>query len=244
MHPRSTVLAALGLAEEGANASEIGRRLGVPRATVRDWLRGGFPHVPACEAGCTAAHRFESLPAAYVYLLGLYLGDGSIGSHPRGVYRLRFSLDTRYPGIIAACISAIGEVAPGNRVGQVSHGTWVEVNCYSKSWPCLIPQHGPGKKHEPQIALTEWQQVLVDRWPRHLLRGLIHSDGCRFQNTGRCNWSSPRYSFTNHSADIHDIFCRTCDQLGVRWTRSDRYVIYVSRKVDVALLDEFIGPKR
>jgi hypothetical protein len=195
-----------------------------------------------CDAGCTNIHDFAALPAAYVYLLGLYLGDGSIAAHPRGVYRLRFSLDTRYPGIIDQCVSAIGEVAPANRVGQVSHGTWVEVNCYSKSWPCLFPQHGPGKKHERRIELTEWQTALVDRWPKQLVRGLIHSDGCRFQNTGT-NWSWPRYSFTQVSDDIRGIFCDACDRLGLRWTRA-RTTIYVSRKADVAVLDEFIGPKR
>jgi hypothetical protein len=28
-------------------------------------------------------HRFDELPPAYVYLLGLYLGDGCISGHPR-----------------------------------------------------------------------------------------------------------------------------------------------------------------
>lgn len=192
--------------------------------------------------GCAAAHDFAALPAAYVYLLGLYLGDGSISSHPRGVYRLRFSLDTRCPEIIERCASAIREIAPGNRVGRFSHGTWVEVSCYSKSWPCLFPQHGPGKKHERPIKLTDWQKTLVDRWPRELLRGLIHSDGCRFQNTGT-NWSWPRYAFSQVSDDIRAIFCDACDRLALRWTAA-RTTIYVSRKADVAILDEFIGPKR
>jgi Homeodomain-like domain len=243
MHSQGTVEAALNLAQSGANATEIARRLSVPRRTVCDWLSGSLPHAPACAAGCNAAHRFGELPAAYAYLLGLYLGDGSIATHPRGVYRLRFSLDTRYPDIIDQCVTAIAAVAPGNRVGQVSHGTWVEVYCYSKSWPCLFPQHGPGKKHERRIGLTNWQELLVDRWPEHFLRGLIHSDGCRFQNTGRGNWSWPRYSFTNHSSDIRGIFCRACEQLGLHWTPATN-TIYVSRKADVARLDEFIGPKR
>jgi hypothetical protein len=160
MHSPSTVEAALKLAQNGANATEIARQLAVPRRTESDWLRGIVPHAPACAAGCTVVHDFEALPAAYVYLLGLYLGDGSIATHPRGVYRLRFSLDTRYPEIIGRCICAITEVAPENRVGQVSHGTWVEVNCYSKSWPCLFPRHGAGKKHERLIVLADWQQRL------------------------------------------------------------------------------------
>lgn len=61
-------------------------------------------------------------------------------------------------------------------------------------------------------------------------------------NTGRGNWSCPRYSFSNRSEDIRGIFCHACDQLAVHWTRSGER-IYVSRKADVARLDDFIGPK-
>jgi hypothetical protein len=73
-----------------------------------------------------------------------------------------------------------------------------------------------------------------------LLRGLIHSDGCRFVNTGR-QWRHPRYAFSNLS-DIRLIFTNACDRLGLRWTTSGR-IVYVSRKDDVASMDQFIGPK-
>jgi hypothetical protein len=92
--------------------------------------------------------------------------------------------------------------------------------------------------------MTGWQQKLVERWPAAFLRGLIHSDGCRFTNTGRNNWVCPRYGFSQKSDDIREIFCDACDRLGVRWTRAGAYTIYVSRKADVAKLDTFIGPKR
>ena len=45
-----------------------------------------------------------------------------------------------------------------------------------------LPQHGPGRKHERTIALTSWQQDLVDLDPRPLIRGLLHSEGCRVLN--------------------------------------------------------------
>lgn len=63
-------------------------------------------------------------------------------------------------------------------------------------------------------------------------------------NTGRRNWSAPRYVFTNLSADIKRIFCDACDRLGLRWTAALPKSIYVSRKEDVGRLDEFVGPKR
>jgi hypothetical protein len=136
-------------------------------------------------------------------------------------------------------------VVPWNKVHQqLTPKNYVEVHAYSKSWPCLFPQHGPGKKHERKIELAGWQQQLVDQAPGLLLRGLIHSDGCRFINTGRNGWTSPRYSFSNLSTDIKRIFCETCDQLNLHWTIAPPKTVYVSRKADVARLDEFVGPKR
>lgn len=120
----------------------------------------------------------------------------------------------------------------------------VDVSSYWKSWPCFFPQHGPGKKQDRRIGLADWQRVLVDRWPQHLLRGLIHSDGHRFISTGSRNWRCPRYGFDQVSDDIRAIFCHACDRMGLHWTKAGKQTIYVSRKADVARLDTFIGPKR
>jgi Homeodomain-like domain len=240
VHTFRTVRAALELAAGGATATEIARELSVPRRTVVDWLRGALPRSVRGTAEC-ATHA-DRLGPEYVYLLGLYLGDGCLSRHHRGVYRLRIVLDTKYPGIVDSAASAIGAVRPGRVLAQLRPQNCVEVSAYWKCWPCLFPQHGAGREHQRRIELTDWQTTLVDRWPEQLLRGLIHSDGCRFQNTGT-NWSWPRYSFSQVSDDIRTMFCDACDRLGLRWTRA-RTTIYVSRKADVAILDEFIGPKR
>jgi hypothetical protein len=258
MHSSATVASVLKLHEAGLNNCEISRRTGVPRPTIREWSKGNLPHsyAPANAEGlckrCGAdEHRFDQLPTDYVYLLGLYLGDGSIATHPRGVYRLRISLDVRYPKIVRECEAAIRAVVPRNRVSrQLRPCNCYEVNAYSKSWPCLFPQHGPGVKHTRSIFLSDWQQELAKRSPEQLLKGLIHSDGCRFTNTGRSGWTHPRYVFSNVSTDITSIFCSACDRLGLRWTaafpksETAAVAIYVSRKADVARLDEFVGPKR
>jgi hypothetical protein len=52
-----------------------------------------------------------------------------------------------------------------------------------------------------------------------------------------------RYHFSNRSEDILGLFTTALDNLGIRWTRSSRYVIAVYRKAAVARLDEFVGPK-
>jgi hypothetical protein len=51
------------------------------------------------------------------------------------------------------------------------------------------------------------------------------------------------YSFHNLSSDVLAILARGCDLLGIRHTGAP-HTVYVSRKDDVATLDEFIGPKR
>lgn len=246
MHPAATVTNALELAQAGLSATEIAKRLGLHQRTVSLWLKGATPRTvrrPSCERCGGPEHSYETLPSVYAYLLGLYLGDGCISTHLRDVYRLRIVLDVKYPEIIDAAVAAMRAVRGGTTARQLRPQNCVEVSSYWRSWPCLFPQHGPGRKHARAITLTDWQQRLVERFPDQLLRGLIHSDGCRFQNTGT-NWSWPRYAFDNRSADIRNIFCRACEQMVLRWTASGRYRIYVSRKADVAILDAFIGPKR
>jgi hypothetical protein len=253
MHPRAHIAQALALAEHGRNASEIAQITGYPRSTVRGWIARSTPRASAgeqCPRCGGAGHDIEHAGGEYVYLLGLYLGDGCISAHPRGVFKLRITLDARHPQIIEECRRAIAAVLPKNTVGARPRSggfensapeSNLEIYAYSKTWPCLIPQHGPGRKHTRAIELAPWQVALVDAHPEQLLRGLIHSDGCRFINTGR-NWRHPRYSFSNRSADIRRIFCDACDRVGLRWTEAP-HTVYVSRTADVARLDEFVGPK-
>jgi hypothetical protein len=255
MRPPEQVKTVVDLAASGKSPFAISRETGIPRSTIRDWLAGRLPNGGeangvSCALCGAPEHRFHELPAAYAFLLGLYLGDGCISAHQRQVYRLRLFFDARYPRILDAGEAAVRSVLPANRInrlmrsgGYVNSGprSNVELSVYSRTLPCLFPQHGPGRKHERRIALVDWQRGLVAKHPEHLLRGLIHSDGCRFVNTGR-NWRHPRYSFSNRSKDILTIFCDACDLVGVRWTTAP-HTVYVSRVRDVALLDQFIGPK-
>jgi len=248
------VASCLELGHSGLNPSEIARRTGIPRGTVRDWLAGRLPRRESRVAAngnpgdgcarCGSWHDRKALPPEYLYLLGVYLGDGCISAHPRGVFRLRVVLDVRYPRIIAEVAAAMKAVMPDNAVGtRVCPKNCVEVSSYSKSWPCLFPQHGPGKKRHRPIFLADWQHELAAKYPELLLRGLIHSDGCRFINTGSGGWRQPRYTFCNLSPGIRTIFCEACDMLGLRWTFAKPKTLYVSRKADVARMDDFIGPK-
>jgi hypothetical protein len=249
MRPEGEVTLVLRLVGAGLNDCEIARQTGIPRGTVRQWRIGRVPNFRrqsgTC-AICSGDPRALPLPA-YTYLLGLYLGDGCLTACPRDVYKLRIACAERYPELIRHCELAIAEVLPNrsNKVGRTrktNEHCW-EVYSFSKHWPCLFPQHGPGRKHERKIELTPWQQELVDVDPRPLVRGLLHSDGCRV-----LNWVNgtpyPRYHFTNVSADIRGIFGQACDQLGIEWRPNNPWSLSVARRGSVALLDEFVGPKR
>jgi len=76
-----------------------------------------------------------------------------------------------------------------------------------------------------------------------LLRGLLHSDGCRVNNWVK-GTPYPRYHFSNSSADIKAIFGGACDALGIEWRPHNAVSLSVARRGSVALLDEFVGPKR
>ena len=210
---------------------------------MRDWRRR-----PQRRSRLTAdrpaavIHDFATLAAApYSYLLGLYLGDGCI-SRDRRVWQLRIIFDKKYPAIIERCRQAIEMLMPGQSAAVQSVKGCVEVSLYSKHWPCLLPQHGPGKKHTRRIVLESWQQALIDQATEEFVLGLIHSDGCRVVANDR-GVASIRYHFSNRSEDIIGLFTAALDKLGIHWTRSTKYIVSIYRKSDTARLDEFIGPK-
>jgi hypothetical protein len=237
----------------GMNDCAIARLMGISRGTIRDWRTGRVRAGPSSRRNCCPICGSSELNGeAYAYLLGLYLGDGCISTHPRGVYKLRVSLDTKYPGIIAACGEAIETLLHNKRLssGRVACPGCTEVYSYWKHWPCVFPQHGAGPKHLRSIELANWQQKIADRYPHLLLRGLIHSDGCRGLNkihhvkrSAGGYYEYPRYQFSNNSDAIRAIFCQACDAYGVAWRQMNWRTVAVSRRADVARLDEIIGPK-
>lgn len=139
-------------------------------------------------------------------------------------------------------------VLPTNRVGRRTRSGAIDLSCYSKHLPCLFPQHGPGPKHLRPIKLAPWQiEVALEAHPDRLIRGLVHSDGCRSINRVRSGagktYSYARYLFSNRSDDIRAIFGQGCDRLGIDWRPMNRFIISVARRDSVAVLDEIVGPK-
>lgn len=183
----------------------------------------------------------RSLGASYAYLLGLYLGDGMLSASRRNVWKLRITLDAKYPGIIDRGRSAIADVS-GRVPGATGRPGCIEISGYWKHWVCLFPQHGIGPKHERKIQLESWQSAVVSAHPGAFLAGLIHSDGCRCLNRVK-GYVYPRYFFSNLSTDIRDLFAWACHLVGVECRQSNARNIAVSRRSSVARLDELVGPK-
>jgi hypothetical protein len=256
MYDMGTRERALALFALGGSLNSVSKETGISRAAIRSWQTRIEPLQRlgrACPR-CQDEPRPPEEPTAYAYLLGLYLGDGCISAHRRGVYVLRIVLDNAWPGIIDACETAMRAVRPDNRVCRVRKQGCIEVACSSKHWPCLFPQHGPGLKHNRTIALEPWQQAIVDAHPWEFIRGLIHSDGCRITNWTtrlvggeRKRYEYPRYFFTNTSVDIIQLFTSTLDKIGVEWKPLHQsraaVTISIARKASVTLLDTHVGPK-
>lgn len=252
MYDEKIVEEALALAGQGIPDHEVARICGVFEGAVRHWRHQGRRTDILVDPRRTCP-RCSERPLdrnAYAYLFGLYLGDGHIAHHRRGVLRLTIACCDDWPGLIDTAATAMGAVMPTSAVGRRRQSGCTIVNSYSKHWACLFPQHGPGMKHTRAIVLEEWQEEIVAEFTEGFVRGLIHSDGCRSTNRVRRpgkdgdRWYEyPRYFFTNASDDIRGLFTDALDRLGIDWKQSNRRVISIAKGEAVARMDEFVGPK-
>jgi hypothetical protein len=228
---------------------------GVAVKTIRRWRRlyqrRGLPRGQAHLAPpCPRCDGADLRGAEYSELLGWYLGDGHIASARRGVFTLSVINDRAYPSDNARLVVLMRTVKPGGRPHQRAVPGAVITTVGWKHWPCLFPQHGPGRKHERLIHLEPWQERIVAAHPAAFLRGLFHSDGSRSRNwtqkiiAGQLKrYDYPRWQFTNNSGDIRALCCWALDLLDIPWRQSNWKTISVSRREGVARLDELIGLK-
>jgi hypothetical protein len=256
MYPRVTVDMALRLSAIGILDRENARICDVSIASIRNWRSGrrhathGRRAVTERQRQCPRCHGRDMDESAYAYLLGLYLGDGYISRGRRDVFALEIACCDDWPGLMAAGRRAMSDVMPASSVFCVHQQGCTMVKSTSKHWPCLFPQHGPGRKHTRRIELEQWQSAIVQKYPGEFARGLFHSDGCRSVNRVRRTLAAgdrwygyPRYLFKNESKDILGLCGETLDKLGVAWRFSRYNTISVARREAVARLDEFVGPK-
>jgi hypothetical protein len=188
IRPDELVASALRDSDAGIRDADNAAKHGVTVKTIRRWRRlyqrGGLPRgqshtiarCPRCEGAPLDA-------AAYAELFGWYLGDGWLENHRnRGVFALHIFNDARYVELNARIVELMRTVKPGARPHIRSITGAVNITVNWRHWPCLLPQHGPGRKHDRKLTLESWQQNVVDEHPAAFLRGLFHSDGCRVDN--------------------------------------------------------------
>lgn len=166
------------------------------------------------------------------------------------MFNLHVINDARYTALNEHLLLLMATVKPTGKphTRQVPGAVITTVSW--KHWPCLLPQHGPGRKHERPIVLENWQADVVSTFPADFLRGLFHSDGCRVANwaTRRVAGQTKRYEygrwqFVNASEDILGLCPWALDLAAVEWRRSAPRVVSVSRRDAVARLDALIGLK-
>jgi hypothetical protein len=249
MYPVPLRLQALELLQRGRSLNSVSKQLHISRSAIREWRDHGVKPAERRTGCCLCEQRLLDLSRAYSALLGYYLGDGCV-SRVRQTYSLRISCDETYPGIIADVTRVITNVHVLGRVSHVKGPGVVVVQSWWNHWPCLFPQHGPGRKHERRLRLEDWQQDIVRAYPADFLRGLFHSDGCRVANWvtrivagERKRYDYPRWQFVNHSDDIRRFCTDALDVLEIRWRQSSWHTISVSTRAGVTRLDELIGRK-
>ncbi|HTX11288.1 MAG TPA: hypothetical protein VME22_21885 [Solirubrobacteraceae bacterium] len=250
VHDVASYNAVMALLGTGLSDYQIAQQTGVKRSTVRNWrLANTRPR--SIERQELASTWSVTDGPSYAYLLGAYLGDGTVCVQ-RGIW-LQIVNDRRYPGISGEILAAMAATFPG-RTPRVHPSSVGESDVLCIGHPAMLrafPQHGPGRKHLRPIVLADWQLEVTHAYPGSLVRGLIHSDGCRVINhfrtklpSGRvAEYSYVRYFFTNYSSDIRQIFCEHCELLGIRVTQSNHRNLTVSHRSSVAILEKIVGPK-
>ncbi|MCP2328047.1 hypothetical protein HDA40_006554 [Hamadaea flava] len=233
----------------GRSIAAIGRAMGVPRHTVWYWCVGQG-RLDLTSESATRCPRCQDPPApppdleAYAYLLGVYLGDGHLVLTSKTPV-LRIACDDKYPAIKDEAEAAMLATL-AYKVGRVQSIGCSYLQSYAKHWPCLLPQAGPGKKHNRPIVLELWQEEIVAAHPGRFLRGLFHSDGCRVVNRvhrGGRDYEYPRYFFSNKSPDIMRMCQVALNRLGVEWRMARPDSLSVARRTAVERLDRDVGPK-
>lgn len=243
------------LFEDGKNKCEISRITGVPRGTIKSWI------IPRYEKK-TDKPRNSYVPiinfdeyldttekrAAYSYALAVYLCDGCI-SMPKShkVPSLRCVNDNKYPINTQEWMNNLKILFPENSVNCLKHHKY---NCstvvvYSKKLIDLFPQHGKGKKNQREIKLEQWQSAIVNEHPNEFIKGCIQADGCIYKDK---KTQSKRYSFTNTSIGIMDIFLETLRLIGINkkpsfYPKTKIYNVSIGKKSDIAILEPIISNK-
>src|SRR5690606_795016 len=134
MYPPHVRRDAVSLLDGGLSYSEVSKRLGISRYTLRTWNRqralvDKYRDHGSC-ARCEPIPRWPEPHPDYAYLLGLYLGDGCIsttGDPAKQVWSLRIFCADAWPGLTEECVRAFRSLRPSHSVHVVDRAGCKEV---------------------------------------------------------------------------------------------------------------------
>ena len=273
MHSRAIVAEALRLRdEEGLGARRVAAsRLGLSVGTVRDWYAGKlprhsrpiaspvYPSPSDCESCGHDEHRFAELaagvrlPARPLSRRRAHLGSPSRGPSTSDLPRPEVPRDRASPAN-AAMLGDAGQQGQSAQPLQQLRGPSRALQCRGQRllevMALSVPATRAGKKHARRIwlarvAAESWRSVARGVAPRidPLRRLSLHQHRPRGLAAPALLLLEPLDR--RHQHLLHGLRQRWgCHWTGAFPTDERKAVtIYVSRKDDVARMDEFIGPK-
>ncbi len=251
------------LRDDGCNKKQVQRELNIDYCTVRLYWEYDLSQHQArstSSASLLSQSIIDSsvltLPTTliqhYAFLLGCYFGDGYINKQGPYTWKIRFSLDTKYPYIINEVLSSLRSLYDSGFVVSIKNSNSVDVSAHSYLLPQHFPHLGVGTKHERDMQLQSWQNDIIAVCPWEFIKGLYYTDGSRYLQSNRYL----KYNFTNRSRDIIDMFAATCDLVGINYYINPRpfknmignisvgWTLTVGRKYDVTIMDQHLGSKQ
>lgn len=243
------------LFEEGKNKCEISRLTGIHRATLKDWIfayqkgiiKLAYQHDP--QEYLNEFLQSEEKRKAYSFVLGLYLCDGYISQYKtHRAECIRMFNDVKYEQDTLEWANNLQILFPENKVSiRKLKSNCREVKTYSKRLSLLFPQVGKKCKHERKLIFTEWQMDIIKQYPKEFIRACFQSDGCVFTHTVN-NYKYKRYSFTNKSEDIIDLFLFCLKQVGIEKEKylhpQKHFLVQNFKKDQLPLLESIIFEKK
>lgn len=243
------------LFEEGKNKCEISRITGINRATLKGWIssyekgitKSVYQHDPV--EYLNDFLQSEEKRKAYSFVLGLYLCDGYISQYKtHRAETIRIFNDIKYEQDTLEWANNLQILFPENIVSiRKLKSNCKEVKTHSKKLSLLFPQVGKGAKHNRKLIFTDWQMDILKQYPEQFIRACFQSDGCIFTQTVK-DYKYKRYSFTNCSEDIIDLFLFCLKQIGIEKEKylhpHKKFVVQNFKKYQLALLESIIYEKK
>ena len=242
---------AVKLWEDGKNKSQIEKILNIPRKTIGRWINASSTLDKSNKI--IDFDSYLDTPEkrkAYSYILAIYLCDGYINNYKtfRAPLIVLYN-DSKYVNNTNSWASNLQTIFPTSSINirKRKQSNCFMVSTYTKKIFDLFPQHGRGAKHTRKLNFADWQLKIIEEFPREFVKGCIESDGSIYiQTIGKYTYK--KYTFTNKSEDIIDLFLQTLGLIGINKAKylhlsKQQFVIQNFNPEQLAILETVISKK-